>query len=63
MSAPAQSWCGPAGDLNADKIKMLAKLKAIGAEFSTTLVGEVFYREFANRRQLPTGAELKALSN
>jgi transposase len=38
--------------LNADKIKMLAKLKAIGAEFSTTLVGEVFYREFANRRQL-----------
>jgi hypothetical protein len=36
--------------LNADKIKMLAKLKAIGAEFSTTLVGEVFYREFANRR-------------
>jgi hypothetical protein len=31
---------------------MLAKLKAIGAEFSTTLVGEVFYREFANRRQL-----------
>jgi transposase len=38
--------------LNTDKIKMLAKLKAIGAEFSTTLVGEVFYREFANRRQL-----------
>jgi len=38
--------------INADKIKMLAKLKAIGAEFSTTLVGEVFYREFANRRQL-----------
>ena len=38
--------------LNADKIKMLAKLKAIGPEFSTTLVGEVFYREFANRRQV-----------
>jgi transposase len=38
--------------LNADKIKMLTKLKAIGAEFSTTLVGEVFYRDFANRRQL-----------
>ena len=38
--------------LNADKIKLLAKLKAIGPEFSTTLVGEVFYREFANRRQL-----------
>ena len=28
------------------------RAKAIGAEFSTTLVGEVFYREFANRRQL-----------
>jgi transposase len=38
--------------LHADKIKRLAKLKAIGAEFSTKLVGEVFYREFANRRQL-----------
>lgn len=38
--------------LNAEKIKMLAKLKAIGPEFATTLVGEVFYREFANRRQL-----------
>jgi transposase len=38
--------------LNADKIKMLAKLKAIGPEFSTTIVGEVLYREFANRRQL-----------
>jgi transposase len=37
---------------NADKIKMLARLKAIGPEFSTTIVGEVFYREFANRRQL-----------
>ena len=31
---------------------MLAKLKAIGPEFATTLVGEVFYREFANRRKL-----------
>jgi transposase len=40
------------GHLNADKIKMLARLKAIGPEFSTTIVGEVFYREFANRRQL-----------
>ena len=38
--------------LNAGKIKMLAKLKAIGPEFATTLVGEVFYREFANRRKL-----------
>ena len=38
--------------VNASKIKMLAKLKAIGPEFATTLVGEVFYREFANRRKL-----------
>ena len=38
--------------LNAGKIKLLAKLKAIGPEFATTLVGEVFYREFANRRKL-----------
>jgi transposase len=38
--------------LHADKIKRLATLKAIGAEFATKLVGEVFYREFANRRQL-----------
>jgi transposase len=36
--------------LNAGKIKMLAKLKAIGPEFATTLVGEVFYREFATRK-------------
>ncbi len=38
--------------LNAGKIKMLAKLKAIGPEFATTLVGEVFCREFVNRRKL-----------
>ena len=38
--------------LNADKIKMLAKLKAIGAEFSTPLVGEVILSRIANRRQL-----------
>jgi transposase len=44
--------CEKSGHLNADKIKMLARLKAIGPEFSTTIVGEVFYREFANRRQL-----------
>jgi transposase len=44
--------CERLSHLNADKIKMLARLKAIGPEFSTTLVGEVFYREFANRPQL-----------
>ena len=38
--------------VNAEKIKMLTKLRAIGPEFATNLVGEVFYREFANRRKL-----------
>lgn len=38
--------------LNADKIKALANLKSIGPEFATTLVGEVFYRTFTNRRQI-----------
>jgi transposase len=38
--------------LNADKIKALANLKSIGPEFATTLVGEVFYRSFDNRRQV-----------
>src|SRR5712675_2801138 len=38
--------------LNADKIKALVRLKSIGMEFSTTLVGEVLYRSFDNRRQL-----------
>ena len=38
--------------LNADKIKMLARLRAIGPEFATSLTGEVFYRNFANRRKL-----------
>jgi transposase len=38
--------------LNADKIKALVRLKSIGMEFATTLVGEVLYRSFDNRRQL-----------
>jgi|307.fasta_scaffold37286_1 transposase len=38
--------------LNAGKIKALANLKSIGPEFATTLVGEVFYRSFDNRRQV-----------
>ena len=37
---------------NARKIQDLAKLKAIGPEIATVLAGEVFYRSFANRRQL-----------
>jgi len=38
--------------LNADKFKALVRLKSIGPEFATTLVGEVLYRSFDNRRQL-----------
>jgi transposase len=38
--------------LNARKIRDLHKLRAIGPEFATVLVGEVFYRCFNNRRQL-----------
>jgi transposase len=34
------------------KIQGLAKIKSIGPEFATTLVGEVFYRSFDNRKQL-----------
>ena len=37
---------------SAKKIQDLAKIKCIGPEFATTLVGEVFYRSFDNRRQL-----------
>jgi len=37
---------------NAMKIQKLVKLKGIGAEFATVLVGEVFFRPFANRQQL-----------
>ena len=37
---------------SAKKIQDLAKIKSIGPEFATTLVGEVFYRSFDNRKQL-----------
>ena len=37
---------------SAKKIRDLAKIKCIGPEFATTLVGEVFYRSFDNRKQL-----------
>jgi transposase len=43
-AAPAQ--------LNADKIRRLNELRALGPEISTVLVGEVFYRSFNNRRQV-----------
>jgi len=34
------------------KIQDLAKIKCLGPEFATALVGEVFYRSFDNRKQL-----------
>jgi transposase len=37
---------------HAPKIQALARLKGIGAEFATVLVGEVFHRQFDNRRQV-----------
>src|SRR4029077_15308512 len=37
---------------SAKRIQDLAKIKCIGPEFATTLVGEVFYRSFDNRKQL-----------
>src|ERR1700747_804876 len=37
---------------SAKKIQNLAKNKSIGPEFANTLVGEVFYRSFDNRKQL-----------
>jgi len=37
---------------NATKIRALAKLKGIAAEFSSVLVGEVYYKDFDNRRQV-----------
>ena len=38
--------------VNAEKIRALHKLKAIGPEFAAVLVGEIFHRAFNNRRQL-----------
>src|ERR1700757_2613145 len=37
---------------NDKNIKELAKIKSIGPEFAITLVGEVLYRSFDNRKQL-----------
>jgi transposase len=37
---------------SARKIQDLARIKSLGPEFATTLVGEVFYRSFDNRKQL-----------
>jgi len=37
---------------NTKKIQDLIKLKSVGSEIASVLVGEVFYRSFANGRQL-----------
>jgi transposase len=42
----------PAADDSARKIKALRRLRGFGPEFSTLLVREVYYRQFANRRQV-----------
>jgi len=42
----------PQQTTSAKKIKDLVKLKSIGPEFATVLVGEVFYRIFNNRKQI-----------
>jgi transposase len=36
----------------ADQIRKLVQLKAIGSELASVLAGEVFYRAFANRREV-----------
>jgi transposase len=42
----------PATDDDAGKVKALLRLRGFGPEFSTLLVREVYYREFANRRRV-----------
>lgn len=44
----------------AAKIQALVRLKAIGPEFATVLTGEVFYKTFANRRQVAAYVGLDA---
>jgi transposase len=42
----------PSGDACTEKMRRLVKLHGIGADFSTVLTREVFYRPFKNRRQV-----------
>lgn len=48
------------GHPHANKIARLTAFKGIGPEFATVLTGEVFYRDFANRRQLAAYVGLDA---
>ena len=48
----------PAANESSRKIQHLVRLKAIGPQFATVLVGEVFHKQFANRRQVASYAGL-----
>lgn len=47
-----------ASSSRARKIQQLYRLKGLGPEFSTVLVGEIFYRSFRNRREVGAYAGL-----
>jgi transposase len=48
----------PAANENGQKIQHLVRLRAIGPQFATVLVGEVLHKHFANRRQVASYAGL-----
>jgi transposase len=48
----ARALAVPADDAITQKITALQRIRGIGANFAAVLVHEVFYRSFANRRQL-----------
>ncbi len=48
----------PAANESSRKIQHLVRLKAIGPQFATVLVGEVLHKQFANRRQVASYAGL-----
>ncbi len=48
----------PAANDSSRKMQQLITLRAIGPQFATVLVGEVFHKHFANRRQVASYAGL-----
>lgn len=50
----------PAADEGARRIRALRRLRGIDIEFATTLVREVYYRKFANRRKVASYVGLAA---
>jgi len=48
----------PVANESSGKIQQLVRLKAIGPQFATVLMGEVFDKHFANRRQVASYAGL-----